>query len=182
MCFQLRMNNIELFCYRVPKKTPLWNFSESSAEELGWFCIFCVRASWRWYLVSDSGGGQRRDLHFSPHGSHSSFLFPHWSNIPLMKPSGFFFITINCKIQYILFSLCPHFVEQSDSALSSSQYFTNTWHWRHPWVLGDKERATHFWSTEHFSCPSQCLQGLRARSLHQVVGGASEQSQGVPFS
>lgn len=110
MCFQLRASNITLNCFVTGLKKKLWNSSESSVEELGWICIFCVRASWRWCLVSYSGGGQRRDLHFSPHGSHPLFLFPHWSNIPLMKPSGFLFrnYKLQNRVNYLfsLTSLC----------------------------------------------------------------------------
>lgn len=67
------------------KNKRFWKSSESSAEELGWFCVFCGEVGHGPMIVMEGRGGTCIFLFMS---LNSSFLFPHWSNIPLMKPSN----------------------------------------------------------------------------------------------
>lgn len=93
---------VDCFSYRLAyykNNKRLWNSSESSAEELGWFCVFCVEVGHgQWILVEDWG----RTCIFSLHGSNSSFFFSTEATFPSCNLSAF--SSLRVQPLFLLFS------------------------------------------------------------------------------
>lgn len=177
------MSNTSLDCFvsGLNKKKIvelIWIFSRRIVLVLYFLCegkLEMVAGQWFWWKTEEG------PMFFS---SWLSFFIP-FSPLKQRSPHETFWIFLhNHKLQNMvnfLFSL---------PSLGGTRWFHSfklSVFYQHMALgrflgLGRWGRSHSFWSTEHFSCPSQCLQGLRAGSLHQVVGWYFRQSQGVTFS